>query len=95
MTYDASDAPTTGKPDLRPPLPPADGRDPEVIRELLTLAALFLTPEPGAAFTRDALAAEARATCGPEITLRDEDIDAVLPHLEFLRVGDDGLWRMT
>lgn len=66
----------------------ASGRDLEAIVTLLEVAALSLTTEEGATFTRDRLIAEARDIGGPEIDLRDEDIDIVLTKQSFLiKVG--------
>ena len=57
---------------------PVDGRDPEVLAVLLELAAIELTPTAHTTFTRDDLVELAREISGPEVNLRDEDIDSVL-----------------
>jgi hypothetical protein len=59
-------------------------RDLETIVTLLEVAALSLTTEEGATFTRERLIKEAREIGGPEIELRDEDIDIVLVKQGFL-----------
>jgi len=67
---------------------PEAGRDLEAIVTLLEVAALSLTHEPGATFTRERLIEEARDIGGDEIDLREEDIDIVLKKQSFLkRVG--------
>ncbi|TAJ87896.1 MAG: hypothetical protein EPO10_08565 [Reyranella sp.] len=66
----------------------SSGRDLEAIITLLEVAALSLTTEEGATFSREHLIREAREIGGPEIDLRDEDIDIVLQKQGFLaRVG--------
>jgi hypothetical protein len=68
----------------------ASSRDLETIITLLEIAALSLTTEEGATFTRDRLIAEAREIGGPEIDLRDEDVDIVLKKQGFLtKVGKE------
>ncbi len=65
-------------------------RDLETIITLLEIAALSLTTEEGATFTRDQLIREAKETGGPQIDLRDEDIDIVLQKQGFLvKVGKE------
>lgn len=68
----------------------ASPRDLETIITLLEVAALSLTTEEGATFTREQLIREAKATGGEEIDLRDEDIDIVLQKQGFLvKVGKE------
>lgn len=68
----------------------ASGRDLEAIVTLLEVAALSLTTEEGATFSRDRLIKEARDIGGPEIELHDEDIDIVLTKQSFLtKVGKE------
>jgi hypothetical protein len=65
-------------------------RDLETIITLLEVAALSLTTEEGATFSREELIREAKLTGGPEIDLRDEDIDIVLQKQGFLvKVGKE------
>jgi hypothetical protein len=66
------------------------GRDLEAIITLLEVAALSLTTEEGATFSRERLIAEARDLGGADIDLRDEDIDIVLKKQGFLvKVGKE------
>lgn len=66
----------------------ASSRDLETIITLLEVAALSLTTEEGATFTREKLIQEAKEIGGSEIDLRDEDIEIVLKKQGFLvRVG--------
>lgn len=66
----------------------ASSRDLETIITLLEVAALSLTTVEGATFTRERLIKEARKIGGPEIELKDEDIDIVLIKQGFLmKVG--------
>lgn len=68
----------------------ASGRDLEAIVTLLEVAALSLTTEEGATFSRERLIKEARDIGGPEIDLQDEDIDIVLTKQSFLvKVGKE------
>ncbi|WP_421997863.1 hypothetical protein [Reyranella sp.] len=66
------------------------GRDLEAIITLLEVAALSLTTEEGATFSRERLVSEARDLGGPDVDLQDGDIDIVLKKQGFLvRVGKE------
>ena len=60
-------------------------RDLETIVTVLEVAALSLTTEPGATFTREHLIEEAHKLSGDEVDLQDEDIKIVLTKQGFLR----------
>ena len=62
-----------------PPKEPCPySRDLDTIVTTLELAALSLTTKPGATFTREKLMSKAHEFVGPEIRLRDEDVDLVI-----------------
>ena len=69
---------------------PAQARDLETIVTVLEVAALSLTTEPGATFTREHLIEEAHKVSGEKVDLQDEDIKIVLSKQGFLkRVGKE------
>lgn len=68
----------------------AHPEDLEAIVTLLELAAIFLTPVPGATFTRSQLVAQAREIGGDDIPVKARDVTIVLDHVRFLkREGKD------
>lgn len=72
-----------------PARPDVRGRDLETIVTLLELAALELTPQPDATFTRQQLLDLAREIGGPEVEMDEQDLKLVLGKNSFLKkVGD-------
>lgn len=69
MVYDFDDLPDKSPPPFTYPLVPMGAL--EIATALLQLAAIFLTPDPDATFTRDELVAEARRLAGDKLTLSD------------------------
>ena len=69
---------------------PAQASDLETIVTVLEVAALSLTSEPGATFSREHLIEEAHKLSGEKVDLQDEDIKIVLSKQGFLkRVGKE------
>ena len=69
---------------------PAQASDLETIVTVLEVAALSLTTEPGATFSREHLIEEAHKLSGEKVDLQDEDIKIVLSKQGFLkRVGKE------
>ena len=64
---------------------PAESRDLEAIVTTLEVAAIFLTPTPGATFTRQRLLEEAQKLNGDEVKLREEDLKIVLKKHGFVK----------
>jgi hypothetical protein len=72
------EAPRVGVPSQHP-------SDLEAIVTLLELAAIFLTPAPGATFTFDALIAQAHEIAGPDCLIQERDARIVLPFMKSIR----------
>lgn len=68
---------------------PNETRDLEAIVTLLELAAITLTETPSSTFTKNELLVCARDYAGPEIDIRDSDVDIVLEKASFLKSGRD------
>jgi len=79
---------------LTAPVAPADSRDLETIVCLLEMAAISLTTMASRTFTRDELVTEARMFGGPDIALRELDVDLVIRGASFLRRAPRGRLRL-
>lgn len=79
-----------------PPLevPKLNGRDLEVIMTMLELAAMELTPQAGATFTKKALLDKAREYAGDSVELLDSDVKIVLNKNGFLEDVAGGMLRV-
>lgn len=64
---------------------PMHPKDLEAIVTLLEIAAIFLTPAPGALFTLDELVAEAHKIAGAECEIDPKDARIVLPFMKTIR----------
>lgn len=90
MSYDSDSSQHTEPVNFTPQsLPTVNPRDLETIVTLLELAALELTPEPGATFTRAQLVNLAKEIGGPEIPLDENDVNLVLRKNGFLKKSGD------
>jgi len=69
---------------------PAETRDLEAIVTTLEVAAIFLTPTPGATFTRQQLLEEAQRLNGDEVKIREEDLRIVLKKHGFVKYAGGG-----
>lgn len=86
MAYDFEPGTTLSierKPDNARPKP--HPQDLAVIVTHLELAALFLTNEPGATFTREQLIHQVRELAGNEIDFAERDLDIVIQSSGFLK----------
>ncbi len=72
---------------------PPHPKDLEAIATLLEVAALSLTPEPNATFTREELIKEAQDLGDGEVAIEEEDIKIVLSKARFLARAN-GRWRL-
>lgn len=63
----------------------ANPKDLEVIVTMLEIAAIYLTPEVGSRFTREALFAQANEIAGPKLQLDERDLRIVLPFMKSLQ----------
>lgn len=69
---------------------PVQARDLEVILTLMEIAALSLTPHPGAMFSRNDLLNEIRKIAGGDVDVHEDDINVVLTKQGFLkRIGKE------
>lgn len=93
MSYDI-EAMATDSVARRPPIPVPDSKDLEAIVMLLELAAIQLTPDPEATFTKEELIEQARAIGGEEIDLDETDVKIVLGKTGFLKTAGRGRLRM-
>ena len=92
MSYDSDE--NSGYGPKRQNIPTANPRDLDVIVTLLELAALELTPERGATFTREELFHEARAYGGEELVLLETDLNIVLGMGGIVQKVPGGRYRM-
>lgn len=88
MSYDLDTVPYGTVP--LPDIPTSDRSDLEAIVTLLELAAICLTPYPGAPFTKQQLIAKAREMGGDDIQLEEADIKIVLGKPGFLKKSTEG-----
>lgn len=95
MPYDPEDYPAdpTSPPRVREKQPPRDATVGDVC-ELIEIAAILLTDEPGATFAEDQLVAEVLAMAGDELIVSDGALRAALQSCDAIELLPDDNYRM-
>ena len=95
MPYDPEDYPAdpTSPPRVREKQPPRDATVGDVC-ELIEIAAILLTDEPGATFTEDQLMAEVLAMAGDELIVSEVTLREALQWSDAIELLPDASYRM-